>query len=114
MRKLKFVLDRKSLQTIYFAFIRLLLEYADIVGVNCTQYEENELEKIQNEAACIVTDATRLVAVDLLYTETGWYTLISRRNKHKIITFLKNIQWFISSLSISIFATYCCRRKRFL
>ena len=89
MRKLKFVIDRKSLQTIYFSFIRPLLEYADVMWDNCTQYEANELEKSQNEAARIVTGATRLVFVDLLYTETGWDTLISRRNKHKIITFHK-------------------------
>lgn len=31
MRKLKFTLDRKSLETIYFSFIRPLLEYADVV-----------------------------------------------------------------------------------
>ena len=45
MRKLKFKLDRKSLQTIYFSFIRPLIEYADVVWNNCTQYEVNELEK---------------------------------------------------------------------
>ena len=38
MRKLKFKLDRKSLQTIYFSFIRPLLEYANVVWDNCTQY----------------------------------------------------------------------------
>ena len=35
MRKLKFELDRKSLQTIYFSFIRPLLEYADVMWNNC-------------------------------------------------------------------------------
>ena len=61
---------------------------------NCTQYEANELEKIQNEAARIVTGATRLVSVDRLYTEIGWDTLISRRNKNKIITFHKMLNGF--------------------
>ena len=45
MRKLKFKLDRRSLQTIHFSFIRPLLEYADVVWNNCTQYESNEQEK---------------------------------------------------------------------
>ena len=31
MRKLKFQLDRRSLQIIYFSFIRPLLQYADVV-----------------------------------------------------------------------------------
>ena len=45
MRKLKFMLDRKSLQSIYFAFLRPVLKYADVVSDNCTKYEEEELEK---------------------------------------------------------------------
>ena len=36
MRKLKFKLDRKSLETIYIAFIRSLLEYGDAIWDNCT------------------------------------------------------------------------------
>ena len=59
MRQLKFVLDRKSMQSIYFSFIRPVLEYADVVWDNCTQYEANELEKIQTEAARIVTGIYR-------------------------------------------------------
>ena len=89
MRKLKFQLDRKSLQTIYFSFIRPLLEYADVVWNNCTQYESNELDKIQNEAARIVTGATKLASIDSLHTETGWETLGSRRIKHKLTMFYK-------------------------
>ena len=89
MRKLKFKLDRRSLQTIYFSFIRPLLEYADVVWNNCAQYESNELEKIQNEAARIVTGATKLVSINSLLLETGWETLFSRRNKHKLTFFYK-------------------------
>ena len=45
MRKLKFKLDRKSLETIYTAFIRPLLEYGDVIWDNCSQYEKQEREK---------------------------------------------------------------------
>lgn len=89
MRRLKFQLDRKSLQTIYFSFIRPIFEYADIVWNNCSQYDANELEKIQNEAARIVTGATRLTSINSLLTETGWETLSARRNKHKLVMFYK-------------------------
>ena len=44
MRKLKFLLDRKSLEITYFTFIRPLLEYADVVWDNCTLYEVNARE----------------------------------------------------------------------
>ena len=76
-------LDRRSLQTIYmyFSFIRPVIEYSNVVWDNCTLYEANELEKVQIEAAHIVTGATKLVSIDSLYTETGWETLASRRKK---------------------------------
>ena len=91
MRKLKFQLSRKSLQIIYFSFIRPLLEYADVVWDNCTQYEANELEKIQHEAARIVSGATKLVSIEKLLKKVGWDTLSCRRKKHKQILFYKMI-----------------------
>ena len=36
MRRLKYDIDRKSLETIYKSFIRPLPEYADVIGDNCT------------------------------------------------------------------------------
>ena len=78
MRKLKFQLDRKSLEIIYTSFIRPILEYSNVVLDNCTQYESNDLEKIQNEAARIVTGATKLISLQSLYIETGWESLASR------------------------------------
>ena len=73
------------------SFIRPVLEHADVIWNNCMQYESNELEKIQNEAARIVTGTTKLVSINSLLSETGWETLSSRRNKHKL-TLLYKIQ----------------------
>ena len=67
MGKLKFKLDHKSLETIYQVFIRPLLEYGFVIWDYGTQYEKNELDKIQNEAARITTGATKLVPLDNLY-----------------------------------------------
>ena len=89
MRKLKYVLDRVSLEKIYIAFIRPLLEYADVIWDNCAQYEVVELEKAQHEAGRIVTGATRLISIDKLYSEIGWETLSSRRKFHKLVLFYK-------------------------
>ena len=55
MRRLKYDLDRKYLETIYKSFIRPLLEYADVIWDNCTQQNKNELELVQLEAARIST-----------------------------------------------------------
>ena len=81
MRKLEFKLDRKSLEIIYTAFIRPILEYENIVWDNCAQYEKEELElKIQHEAARIATGNSRLVSLNLLYQpeEIKWDSLQKR------------------------------------
>ena len=75
MRKFKYTLDRKSLETIFITFMRPILEYADVIWDNCTQQEKNELEKIQLEAARIATEASKLVSDQKLYDETGWKCL---------------------------------------
>ena len=56
---------------------------------NCTQYESNELDKIQNKAARIVTGATMLASIDSLHTETGWEKLGSIGKTHKLTMFYK-------------------------
>ena len=83
MRKLKFKLERKSLETIYLIFIRPILEYGDVRAYSgifvVTTKKKNELEKIQNEAARIATGATKLVYLNALYNEIQWENLEERR-----------------------------------
>ena len=85
MRKLKFILDRKSLEVIYKLFIRPILEYCDVLFSNCTFQESKELESIQIEAARIATGSTKLVSLNNLRIEIGWESLDERRNKHQLI-----------------------------
>ena len=62
----------------------------------------NALEKIQREAARIVTGATKLVSLEVLYNERGWVSLETRRSKHKMCLFYKtnktNSPNYLSSL----------------
>ena len=53
LRHLKKRLDRLSLQTIYFPFIRPILEYVDVIWDNLLQGLKDQLDKVQNEAARI-------------------------------------------------------------
>ena len=46
---------------------------------NCSQYEKQELDQIQAEAARIATGATRLVSLIALCKEIGWDSLEKRR-----------------------------------
>ena len=68
--KFKFILDRKTLETVYLTFMRPLLEYADVVWDNGTIFLSDKIEKLQIEAATIVT-VTRLTSIQSLYLETG-------------------------------------------
>ena len=45
MRQLKFKLERKSLEIIYTALIRPILEYGDVIWDNCVQYEKIKSKK---------------------------------------------------------------------
>lgn len=89
MKKLKFNLDRSSLETMYLSFIRPLLEYGDVVFDNCTLQDQELLENVQHEAARIVTGATKLISIQKLLEEVGWETLSNRRAKHKLTLFYK-------------------------
>ena len=88
-------LDRKSLQVIYFSFILPILEYGDVVWNNIPQYFKDDLDKIQNEAARIVTGCNKLVSLTNLQQECGWESLNERRRKHKLILFFKMVEGFV-------------------
>ena len=89
MEKLKLKLDRKPLKTIYIAFIRPILENADVIWSNCSHYEKDELEKVQIEAARISTGATKRISINNLYKEICWDKLQKRRDDHKLTLFYK-------------------------
>ena len=89
LRSLQFQLDRRSLQILYFSYIRPILEYGDIIWDNCFEYEKEKVEKIQIEAGRIVTGATKSCSVSKIYEETQWDTLDKRRYNHRMITYFK-------------------------
>ena len=79
LRKIKYTVRRQALNQIYLSFLRPVLEYAGTVCGNCNQFEKANLEKIQIEAARIVTGLTRYVSLNRLYREIGWLPLSNRR-----------------------------------
>ena len=89
LRGMKYMLDRRQLEILYFVFIRPILEYGDILWDNCSQVCSDKLEKVQLAAARVVTGATSTCSSSLLYEETKWEKLEKRREKHKLIHFYK-------------------------
>ena len=84
MRKLKFSLSRSALNQIYFSYLLPTLEYASSVWDGCTAQNADILNKVQNEAARIVTGLTRSVSLDKLFKECGWLSLLERRRQQKL------------------------------
>jgi len=66
LSNLKPSLSRKD---IYMSFIRPLLEYGDIICDNCTNQQKSDIESVQNEAARIVTGATKYCNVNSMLAE---------------------------------------------
>ena len=91
LRKLKYKINRCNLEKLYIVFIRPLLEYACEVWDNCGVSNLEKLEKLQTEAARIVTGLPIFCKLEYLYDETGWEKLWERRNCRKLQLFY-NIQ----------------------
>ena len=89
LKSLKYEIDRKSLDTIYFSFIRPKLEYASHVWDNCSKQDAEQLEKFQLNIARTVTGARKGTSHELLYNETSWPTLSERRSWNKLSNFAK-------------------------
>ena len=96
MRKLKYVFSRRSLNQIYVSYVRPVLEYScRVVWDGCTVEQQNSLEKLQNEAARIVTGLTKSVTLNRLYQECGWQTLQERRSNQKLKLMYKAVNGMV-------------------
>ena len=62
-----------------------------IVWDNCTVQDSSTLDKLQNEAARLVTGFTSSVSLENLYRECGWVPLSIRRNEQKIAFMYKAV-----------------------
>ena len=87
LRKLKYRLSRQNLEKLYLVYIRPIFEYACEIWDNCGVCYSTKLEKLQLDAARIVTGLPIFTKTDKLYSETGWTTLSSRRHNRKLQLF---------------------------
>ena len=66
VQKLKYILDRRTLENVSCEFVRSKLEYASITWDCCTEADNMKLENIQHDVAKIVTRAKRDTSRGLL------------------------------------------------
>ena len=75
-----------------------------IIIDNCPVREKESIEKIQNEAARLVTCITRSASINNLYREIDWMTLEDRRKYQKIVCIYKIIHGLTPNYLRDIFA----------
>ena len=97
MRKLKYEFSRRALNRIYTSYVRPVLEYSSVVWDGCEFEQRNSLEKLQNEAARIVTGLTKSVSLNRLYREYGWQTLQERRTNQTLKLMYKVVNDMVPS-----------------
>ena len=57
------------------SYLLTIVEYASVVWEGCSEQDSVTLQKIQNEAARLVT---RFVSLENLYKECGWATITKK------------------------------------
>ena len=62
-------LDRNTLEIIYKAFIRPVIEYGDILMSNMTDEKALQIEQLQKRAGCIINGVIRGTSLAVLYNE---------------------------------------------
>ena len=83
--KLQAFLPRQSLVTVYKAFIRLQLDYRDIIyDQTCNDSFHQKMDSIQYNSALATTSALRGTSREKLYQELGLGSLHKRRWYRKI------------------------------
>ena len=79
LRKLKYRLSRQNLEKLHLVYIGKLFEYACEIWNNYGVCYSTKLEKLQLEAARIVTGLLIFTKSDQLYSEIRWATLSSKK-----------------------------------
>ena len=59
----------------FMSYMLPILEYVSVVWDGCSEQDSVTLQKVQNEAARLVTGLTRSVSLENLFKECGWATL---------------------------------------
>lgn len=91
LKKLKFRLPRKTLETLYKSLVRPILEYGDVVFDDSSIGLSQKIESIQLDAARTCTGALLSTNRESLFQELGWNTLTDRRKNHKLILYYKMV-----------------------
>ena len=83
-------LTRSTLSNLYITYIRPFHDYADVsFDGHLTTHDQFQLEKLQNRIARLTTGTPYGTSTVKLRLETGWESLKTRRELHRLTLFHK-------------------------
>ncbi|CAC5395464.1 unnamed protein product [Mytilus coruscus] len=88
---MRHLLPRLCIEKLYKTFVRLLLDYADVIYDNCSSADSVNIEHVQRRACIISTGAIRITKHVTLLKEVGLELLKTRRKVHRL-TYLYKIK----------------------
>ena len=103
LKHYKFRVSRLTLEKMYFAFVRPILEYGDVVWAGAHDCHLVKLDRLQLEAMRIVTGAPNKSNIANLYNDLNWELLSDRRDRHSLIIMFKMVK--------NLVPTYLCNLK---
>ena len=89
LKGLKYKLDRRTLEILYLAHVRPILEYCDVIFDNCSILLSEKLESLQMDAARLVTGCKKGTSHNKLDLEVPWVSLETRRSHHRLSLYYK-------------------------
>ena len=89
LKGLRRKLDRKSLETLFTAYIRPVFEYSSSVWTNCNEGQKQRIEELQRTGIRAITGAIRGTPHHKLYQETGWVNTFERRCRKNLTVYFK-------------------------
>ena len=89
LRRMKVYVPQKTLITAYKALILLHFDYCSLVWDNCSNCLLEELQKMQNSAARVITCKSYEVRSADILKELGWQPLVDHRKQKKNIFMYK-------------------------
>ena len=83
--QMKYHIEKNNTQLLNALFWKEAILY----GTTHRPKPKKQLESVHNDAARIITGATKLCTIEKLLSDLGWESLQERRNKHKLVIFYK-------------------------
>ena len=114
MKSVKWKLDRKSLETIFYSFVLPCMDYGDVLYAGTYDSDLCKLDKIFVDAMRIVSGATARSNIKLLHEETGWPTLSERRANHVLYSFYKVLNDMCPLPILNTYNTLIAREQHYV